>query len=139
MGTFTSPSLTDSDEYWNYAALKCFDISTGLGLLAFILIIKMNPYWADYQAFKRGSRTLAGLAKTAIIFKTMLVGLRKFISHRWILGKHSVPQWRIKYQKHDLPHAHILFWSDFDAQDVLAVEEVINVRDRKIPCLLNVK
>jgi hypothetical protein len=36
--------------------------------------------------------------------------------------------WRIEYHKRGLPHAHILFWADFDTKNIDAVDEVINVR-----------
>jgi hypothetical protein len=52
----------------------------------------------------------------------------KFITNRQILGKISAFLWRIEYQKRGLPHAHILFWSDFDTEDIHAVESVVNVR-----------
>jgi hypothetical protein len=52
----------------------------------------------------------------------------KFIQRRHILGKVSAFAWRIEYQKRGLPHAHILFWSDFDTQCVHARKTIINVR-----------
>jgi hypothetical protein len=88
----------------------------------------MNPYRADYQALKRGPETFADPAMTAIIFKSKLSALMKFIQHHQILGNISAFVWRIEYQQRGLPYAHILFWSDFDTQDVPAVEAVINVR-----------
>jgi hypothetical protein len=42
----------------------------------------------------------------------------KFIQKKVIFGKGSAFVWRIDYQKRGLPYAHILFWSDFDTQDV---------------------
>jgi hypothetical protein len=88
----------------------------------------MNPYWADCQVLKRGRETFADSAMTAIIFKSTLSALMKFIQHDQFLGNISAFAWRIKYQQRELPHAHILFWSDFDTQDIPAVETAINVR-----------
>jgi hypothetical protein len=39
--------------------------------------------------------------------------------------------------KKGLPHAHILFWTDFDAQDIDAVDAVVNARyPRNSPFLM---
>jgi hypothetical protein len=51
-----------------------------------------------------------------------------FIQKHQILGKVSAFIWRIEYQKRGLPHAHILFWREFNTQDVDAVDAVINAR-----------
>jgi hypothetical protein len=51
-----------------------------------------------------------------------------FIQNHQILGKALAFVWRIEYQKRGLPHAHILFWADFDTQDINAVDAVINAR-----------
>jgi hypothetical protein len=88
----------------------------------------MKPYWADCQALKRGHETFADSAMTAINFKSKLSVLMKFIQHYQILGNISVFGCKIEYQQRGLPHDHILFWRDFDTQDIPAVEPVINVR-----------
>jgi hypothetical protein len=44
-----------------------------------------------------------------------------FLQKRQILGKVSAFVWRIESQTRGLPHAYILFWTDFDTQDVDAV------------------
>jgi hypothetical protein len=93
--TFILPSLTDSDEYWHRVATKCFALSTQLGPPTFFLTFSMNPYWVDYQALKRGSGPFSDSAITAIVFKTKLFALMKFITHRKILGKVSAFVWRI--------------------------------------------
>jgi hypothetical protein len=67
----------------------------------------------------------------SIIFQTKLSALMKLIQKKKIFGKVSAFVWRIEYQRRSLPHAHILFWNDFDTQDVHAVETVINVRNPK--------
>jgi hypothetical protein len=69
----------------------------------------MNPYWADSQALKRGPETFADSAMTAIICKSKLSALMKFIQHHQILGNISAFVWRIEYQQRGLSHAHILF------------------------------
>jgi hypothetical protein len=38
-----------------------------------------------------------------------------------------MPVRRIEYQKHGLPYAHILFWTNFHTRDIAAVESVIHV------------
>jgi hypothetical protein len=65
---------------------------------------------------------------SAIIFKLKLSALMKFLTKRKILGEISAIVWRIEYQKRGIPHAHILLWTNFDTQDIHAVEKVINVR-----------
>jgi hypothetical protein len=63
--------------------------------------------------------------------------LMKFIQHHQNLGNISAFVWRIEYQKRGLPHAHILFWSDFDTHNIAAVEKVINVRSPKVSPFLD--
>jgi hypothetical protein len=55
----------------------------------------------------------------------------KFVQQRKIFGNVSAFAWRIEYQKRGLPHAHILFWTDLNIQNMPALESVINVRDPK--------
>jgi hypothetical protein len=91
----------------------------------------MNPHWPGYQALKRGNDVFADSAMGSIILKTKhekLSALMKFIQKTKIFRKVSTSVWRVEYQKRGVPHAHILFWSDFDTQDVHAVETVINVK-----------
>jgi hypothetical protein len=76
----------------------------------------------------RGDVVFADSAIAAIIFKIKLSALMNFIQKHQILGKVSVFRWRIEYQKRSLPHAHILFRTDFDTQDINAVDAVINTR-----------
>jgi hypothetical protein len=68
---------------------------------------------------------------SVIIFKATFSALMKFIQQKQILGKISAFVWRIEYQKTWLPHTHILFWTDFDTQNIPHVEVVINVRYSK--------
>jgi hypothetical protein len=51
-----------------------------------------------------------------------------FIQRNEILGKVTALVWRVEHHKLGLPHAHILFWTDTDAQAIHAAESVINVR-----------
>jgi hypothetical protein len=88
----------------------------------------MNPYWVDHQVLKRDSGSFSDSAMTAIVFKTKFSALMKFIQQRRILGKVSAFVWGIEYQKRGLAHAHILFWSDFDTQDVHA-EKPLSMSD----------
>jgi hypothetical protein len=83
-----------------------------------------DPYWPDYKALMRGDGVFADSTIAAIIFKIKLSALMNFIQKHQILGKVSAFIWRIEYQK-DLPHADILFWTDFDTQDI---DAVINAR-----------
>jgi hypothetical protein len=55
--------------------------------VTFFRTISRNLYWADYQALKWGSRTLADSTMVAVIFKTKLAGLMKFIQRSQILGE----------------------------------------------------
>jgi hypothetical protein len=76
----------------------------------------------------RSDGVFANSAIAAIIFKIKLSALTNFIPKHQILGKVSIFGWRIEYQKRGLPHSHILFWTDFDTQDIDAVDVMINVR-----------
>jgi hypothetical protein len=126
--TFIPPSLVDIDEYWHHVAAKCFVVSTQLGAPAFFLTFTTNLHWLDYQALKRDDDVFADSAMGSVTLKTILSALMKFIQKKKIFGIISAYLWRIEYQRLGLPHAHILFWSDSDTQDVHAVETVINVR-----------
>jgi hypothetical protein len=74
----------------------------------------------------RGDGVYADSAIGAIISKIKLSALMNFIQKHQILGKVSALVWRIEYQRRGLPHAHIIFWTDFDAQDIDGVDAVIN-------------
>jgi hypothetical protein len=125
--TFIPSSLTDSNEYWKEVATKCFTISTQFGAPTFFLTFTMNPYWADFQALKRSDGQYSDSSMAALVFKSKIFALMKFIRSRKILGTVSAFVWRIEYQRRGLPHAHVLFWSDYNTADVGAVEEVVNV------------
>jgi hypothetical protein len=125
--TFIPSSLTASDEYWRHAAVKCFAISSQLGSPTFSHFHN-EPHWPDEKALMRGDGVFADSAIAAIIFKIKLSVLMNFIQNHQIPGKVSAFVWRIKYQKRGLPHAHILFWTGFDTQDIDAVDAVINAR-----------
>jgi hypothetical protein len=76
----------------------------------------------------RGEGVFADSAVAAIMFKIKLFALTNCIQKHQILGKVSAFVWRIEYQKRGLPHTHVLFWTDFDTQDIDAVDAVINAR-----------
>jgi hypothetical protein len=126
--TFIPPSLVGSDEYWHHVATKCFALSTQWGHPTLFLTFAMNRYWVAYPALNRGRETLADSAMDGVIFKTKHSAVMLFIQKPEILGRVSGFVWRIESQKRGLPHAHVLFWSGFDTQDLQAVESVINVR-----------
>jgi hypothetical protein len=97
----------------------------------------MNPHWPDYKALMRGDGVFADPAIAVIIFKIKLSALMNFTQKQQILSKVSDFVWRIEYQESDLLHAHILFWTDFDTQDIDAVDAAINARYRKNAPFLN--
>jgi hypothetical protein len=101
--TFIPPSLTDTDEYWAHVATKCFALSTQFSPPTFFLTFNMNPYWADYQALKRGGGTFADSAMIAIIFRAKISAHMKFIQAQHILGESSAFVWRIEYQNEVCP------------------------------------
>jgi hypothetical protein len=70
----------------------------------------------------RSDGVFADSAIAVIIFEIKLSALMNFIQNNQILGKVSAFVWRIEYQKRGLPHAHILFWTDFDTQDIDAFD-----------------
>jgi hypothetical protein len=76
----------------------------------------------------RGDGVFADSAIAAIIFKIKLYALMNFVQKHHFFGKISAFVWRIECQKGGLPHAHILFSIDFDAQDIGAVDVMINAR-----------
>jgi hypothetical protein len=47
--------------------------------------------------------------------------------------------WRIECPKRGLPHAQILFWPDFDTEDIDGVDAVINARYPKNSSFLMTK
>jgi hypothetical protein len=104
MRTFIPPSLVDSNEYWHKVATKCFAISTQFGPPTFFLTFTMNPHWHEVQALKRSDEAFGDSAMAAIIFKTKLTALMKFIQRKKILGNIKAYVWRIEYQKRGLPH-----------------------------------
>jgi hypothetical protein len=69
----------------------------------------------------RDDGVFADSAIAVIIFKIKFSALMNFIQKHQILGKVSAFVWRFEHQKRGLPHAHILFWTDFDTQDIDAV------------------
>jgi hypothetical protein len=135
--TFIPPSLTDSDEYWHDVATRCFAISAKFGAPTFFLTFTMNPYWPEYQALKRESGNFGDSAIMAIVFKEKLSALMTFLKKRRTLGTILAFVWRIEYQRRGLPHAHLLFWTDFETQIVESVDSVINVRYPKVSPFLN--
>jgi hypothetical protein len=97
----------------------------------------MNRHWPDYKALMRGEGVFTDSAIAAIIFKIKLSALMNFIQTHQIMGKVFAFVSRIEYQKRGLPHAHIFFWTDFDTQDIDAVDTVINTRyPKNSPCLM---
>jgi hypothetical protein len=126
--TFIPPSLTDSDEYWHAVASKCFAISSQSGCPTFFLTFTMNPHWPDYQALKRSDGNFSDSVIMAIVFKLKLSALMNFWRARRLLGGIRAFVWRVEYQKRGLPHAHILLWTDFETEDIEAVDSVVNVR-----------
>jgi hypothetical protein len=77
----------------------------------------------------RGDDVFADSAIAAIIFKSKLSAFMKFTQKNQIQDKVSAFVWRIEYQKRGLPPGHILFWTDFDSQDI---DAAINARYPKI-------
>jgi hypothetical protein len=87
----------------------------------------------------RGNGVFPDSAIAAITSKIKLSALMNFIQEHQILGKVSGFVWRIDYQKRGLPHAHIIFWTDFDTQEIDAVDAVTNARYPKNSPLLMTK
>jgi hypothetical protein len=88
----------------------------------------MNPYWPDYQALRGGDRNFADSAAMALVFRARLNSLVKHLTARRTLGDIRGLLWRLRSQKRGFPHAHLLLWTDFNTQDVDAVDSVITVR-----------
>jgi hypothetical protein len=76
----------------------------------------------------RGDGVFTDSGIAAIVFKIKLSALMKFIQKHQILGKVSAFIWRIEDQKRGFPNAHVLFWTDFDTQDIDAVDVAINAK-----------
>jgi hypothetical protein len=74
----------------------------------------MNPYWHDYQTFKRSPGDYADAAIACIVFGARLKALIVICREQALLGNVNPLVWRIEYQQRGLPHAYILFWMDFD-------------------------
>jgi hypothetical protein len=125
---FIPLSLTDRDEYWHTVATKCFAISSQFGCSTFFLTFSMHPHWPDYQALKLNSGNWSDSTVMSIVFKSKLSALITFLQDRKVLGLINAFVWRVEYQKRGLPHAHIWLWTDFNAQNLDAVDSVINIQ-----------
>jgi hypothetical protein len=99
----------------------------------------MNPHWPGYKALRPGDSVFTDSAIAAIIFKIKLSALMNFIQKHQILGKVSAFAWRTEHQKRGLPYVHILFWTDFDTQDIDDVDALINARYPKNSAFLMTK
>jgi hypothetical protein len=88
----------------------------------------MNPHWPEYKALMRSDGVFADSAIALIMFKIKLSAVMNFIQIHQILGKVSAFVWRIEYQTSGLPHAYIFFGTDFEIQDIDAVNAVTNAR-----------
>jgi hypothetical protein len=96
----------------------------------------MNPHWVEYKALMRGDGAFSDSLMAVIIFKRKLSAVMKFIQNGEVLGRATAFVWRMECQKRGLPNAHVLFWTDFNTQDIRGVESVINVRyPRRSPFL----
>jgi hypothetical protein len=98
-----------------------------VGFSNLFLIFTNDPHWPDDTALMRGDRIFANSAIAAIIFKIRLSALMIFIQKHQLLDKVSA-LYRESSLKKGLPHADILFWTDFDTHDIDAVDVVINTR-----------
>jgi hypothetical protein len=87
-----------------------------------------EPLLPEHVALMRGEGALADSAMMAFVFKQRLSGLKRVLKRTQILGIVGAFVWRIEYKRRGLPHAHILLWTDFDTDDLEAVDHVINVR-----------
>jgi hypothetical protein len=105
----------------------------------FLLTFSMDPHWTEYPVVKRDDETFGDSTMAAVILKTKLSALRRFIQRYEIIGKVSAFVWRIEYQKRGLPHAHVLFWIDIPIQNFGTVESAMNVRYPKDSPVLNTK
>jgi hypothetical protein len=78
--------------------------------------------------FHSGIANYGDSAMAAVIFKLKLNALMKFIRSRKVLGEIRGFVWRVECQKRGLPHTHRLCWSDFNTNDIAAVDKVLNVQ-----------
>ena len=135
--SFISPSFVDSDSYWKLAAEKCFNLSGIYGPPTFFLTVTMNPYWIELKSLSRNKNIYSDSAMISLVFKQKLKTILNFINTRKLFGEVKAYVWRIEYQKRGLPHAHILFWTDFDTSNLQDVDKVVNVRYPLISPFLN--
>jgi hypothetical protein len=87
----------------------------------------LNPHWMDFQALKRGEGNYADSAMAPMIFRLKLNALLRFVQSERILGETRAFVWRVECQKRGLPHAHILFWTEYDTADMAVVDEAVSV------------
>ena len=135
--SFISPSFVDSDSYWKQAAEKCFNLSGIYGPPTFFLTITMNPYWVELRSLSRNKSIYSDSAIISLVFRQKLKTIINFINTRKIFGEVKAYVWRIEYQKRGLPHAHILFWTDFDTSNLQDVDKIENVRYPLVSPFLN--
>jgi hypothetical protein len=50
MRSFIPSSMTDTDQYWDRVAERCFEVSAQMSTRMFFLTLTMNKHWPDYQA-----------------------------------------------------------------------------------------
>ena len=124
--TFIPTFLTNFDFYWKNLQNRCFTLSSILGHPTFFLTITFNPYWPEVVALKRAPTAYGDGSVVSVIFKFKLKSTIKFIKKSNILGKILGYVYRIEYQNRGYLHAHLLFWSKFDTEDLGKIQQVIN-------------
>jgi hypothetical protein len=126
--SFIPWALRDTDQYWHAVAEKCFALSTRMGAPTFFLTITMNPSWPDYHALKRGSGPYSDATMISIVFRSRLKFIMKYCQCIRILGRVKAFVWRVGQQQRGPPHAHILFWTDPDTNDIHEMDRLIKAQ-----------
>jgi hypothetical protein len=126
--SFIAASMIDVDQYWHGVREKCFALSSQMGAPTFFLTLTMNPYWLEYQIFKRGNAQVSDATLISIVFWARLKCLIKYCRRSHLLGNVTAFVWQIEYNQRIMSHAHVIFWTDCDTLDVQAIERIVNTR-----------
>ena len=126
--TYIPSSLTGSPTYWNNVSKSGFYLSMILGPPTFFITITENPKWHEVAALNDQKDVSMNAVLLARIFQQKKRSLISYIKDSKIFGKVKGLLWRDEYQKRGLPHCHLLLWTDFDTNDVDALDKIITCR-----------
>ncbi len=124
--TFIPKSMTGAT-YWKEIQNNGFILSSKFGAPTFFLTFTTNPDWPEFADVGEDKPFLNG-SLVSRVFKIKFHKLIQYIQSHKLFGTVNAMIWRIEYQQRGLPHLHLLLWTDFDTDDISALERLINTR-----------